>query len=417
MKQLFKTLTKFLKLFTGFYIFIYCFPFPMSYIPYGYEYFSKYVEAIKAEFTLFFGRKILGFSELKYTAMNGSGDTTVDYIALLSYASIAFFIALLLWFFVRKNEGVSKFYNGMIIYARYFVGLTLISYGVVKFLQGQFPSTSLMALETTYGESSPMGLAWRFFGYSDLYKGFMGVSEILAGFLLLFRRTAILGALVSMAVCTNIFLVNMAFDIPVKLFSGHLLFFSILVLLPSLKSLLGFFVLHQQVSIKPTVYNFNAKWKKVIYITAKVVLVGLVPLSLAVGHVMSQSFRTFLNEWEGVYEVTSFEIENKPDLSESAHWDKIFIQGKTIMTLNKAKTKNYYTIENIWNEGEINFIESQEQEDPHKFVLSELEDGTFEINGEISTNKYQITAKRKLKMDYLLMNRGFRWVNEFPFNR
>ena len=83
----------------------------------------------------------------------------------------------------------------------------------------------------------------------------------------------------------------------------------------------------------------------------------------------------------------------------------------------KKWQKNYYTIENIWNEGEINFIESQEQEDPHKFVLSELEDGTFEINGEISTNKYQITAKRKLKMDYLLINRGFRWVNEFPFNR
>lgn len=417
MNQLCRTSINFLKLFISFYIFIYCFPFPASYIPYGYEFFSKYVEALKAKFTLFFGREILGFIDLKYIAMNGSGDTTVDYIALISYATLGFLVALILYFFVRKHDHINRLYNWMIIYARYFVGLTLISYGVVKFLQGQFPSMSLIALESTYGESSPMGLAWRFFGYSDLYKGFMGVSEILAGFLLLFRRTAILGALVSIAVCTNIFIVNLAFDVPVKLFSGHLLFFSILILLPSLKALFGFFILHQQVRIKPTLYFFNTKWKKGAYIAAKIILVGLIPLSLAVGHVRSQSFRTFLNEWEGVYEVISFEIENKPDLSESAHWDKIFIQGKTIMTLNKAKTKNYYTIEHIWNEGEINFIESQEQEDPHRFILTELEDGNYKIHGEISTNKYQITAKRKLKKDYLLMNRGFHWVNELPFNR
>ncbi|MFD2036010.1 hypothetical protein ACFSKL_14490 [Belliella marina] len=417
MNELNRQLSLGLKTFLGLYVLIYCFPFPADYIPYTYEYFSKYIGFAKANLNLYVGKYLLGFQELNHIEINGSGDTTLDYISLLSYSLLAVLITIILLIFSKNKEKLVGFYAKMLIYARYFVGLTLISYGVIKFLHGQFPSPSLMALEATYGESSPMGLAWRFFGYSDLYKGFMGFSEVLAGFLLLFRRTAILGALVSIAVCTNIFFVNLSFDVPVKLFSGHLLFFSVLIALPRLKTLVSFFFLHEEVSLKPIEYDLTKKRKKWSYIVLKVVLVGLIPLSLIIGHVSSQSYRTYLNEWEGVYEVISFGIEDKPDVAETAHWDKIIIQGKTIMTLNKSKSKKYYTIENIWNEGEINFIENHEQEDPYSFYISELEDGSYKMETKIGNNQYLVNAKRKVKTDYLLINRGFRWVNETPYNR
>jgi hypothetical protein len=52
---------------------------------------------------------------------------------------------------------------------------------------------------------------------------FAGMGETVAAAVLVFRRTAMLGAIVGAAVMTNVFMLNMSFDIPVKQFSFHLL--------------------------------------------------------------------------------------------------------------------------------------------------------------------------------------------------
>ncbi|MCH7410408.1 hypothetical protein MM239_13455 [Belliella sp. DSM 111904] len=418
MKNINFKITQAPKLWLGLYILIYCFPFPFNEIPYSYYYITRHIDIAKKKLSIWVGEFFFGLEDIEFIEINGSGDTLVDYLGVVAVGLIALVLTLITISLIKKKETIYRFYAGIIIYARYFVGLTLISYGVIKFLEGQFPSPSLLALETTYGESSPMGLAWRFFGYSYIYKGFMGASEVLAGFLLLFRRTAILGSLISIAVCTNIFLVNLSFDVPVKLFSGHLLLFSILIAAPSIKYLIKFFLLHQRTLIRPSVYRFDKKWKRVSYYSVKIFLVGLIPLGLIVGHVNSQSFYIYINEWEGVYQVDSFEIEGKPDLAFTAKWNKVLIQGKTIITINNAKTRSYYTIENIWNEGEINFVEDNEQEDPFTLRITPIDgEKTYRLETKIGDNVYQLETTRKIKEDYLLIKRGFNWVNERPFNR
>ncbi|TVP51076.1 MAG: hypothetical protein EA341_06065, partial [Mongoliibacter sp.] len=264
-----------IKTFIGFYVLIYIFPFPVNHFPYGYMLISQHIDSAKGSLSLFVGKYVLGFENLEYVPLNGSGDTTLDYISLVSYGLLAALISMAVLFLVRNKSRLDQFYHLILIYARYFVGLTLISYGVIKFLQGQFPSPSYLALESTYGDFSPMGLAWRFFGYSDLYKGFMGVAETMAGLLLLIRRTQLLGALISITVTANIFLVNLSFDVPVKLFSGHLLFFSLLIALPYLRSLIDFFLLHKPSQLTSIVYPLTNKWKKIIYWGAKAYFVGL----------------------------------------------------------------------------------------------------------------------------------------------
>jgi len=55
------------------------------------------------------------------------------------------------------------------------------------------------------------------------YEIFCGAGETIGALLLFFRRTTTLGALVGGAVLTNVFAINMAYDIPVKQYSFHLL--------------------------------------------------------------------------------------------------------------------------------------------------------------------------------------------------
>jgi hypothetical protein len=55
--------------------------------------------------------------------------------------------------------------------------------------------------------------------YSRPYAVFGGAMELLAVLLLCFRRTATLGALVCLAVMTNVALLNLAYGVPVKLYA------------------------------------------------------------------------------------------------------------------------------------------------------------------------------------------------------
>lgn len=406
-----------IKTYIGLYVLIYIFPFPLHHLPYGSMYITQPIDKFKGSLNLFVGKYILGFEHLEYVPMNGSGDTTLDYISILSYALLAILILIPILVLVRNRFNLNLFYKFILVYMRYFVGLTLISYGVIKFLHGQFPGPSYLALESSYGDFSPMGLAWRFFGYSDLYKAFMGVSEILAGALLLFRRTQLLGALIAIAVTTNIFIVNLSFDVPVKLFSGHLLFFSILTALPYLRALIDFFLLHKASMVSTIKYPLYNKRRKVGYWVSKVYFVGIVPLGMLIGHIQSQEFRTYPNEWEGVYEITEYQLAGNEVSGRFSKWEKIIIQGKSIICITTNKEREIYSIDNIWNEGEINFLSQHDQEQPYTLKVNEFDSATYSLKFEIGERNATFLTRRKLKEDYLLMNRGFHWVNELPFNR
>ena len=59
---------------------------------------------------------------------------------------------------------------------------------------------------------------------------------------LLWRRTSLLGCFVCIPVMTNVAMLNWMFDVPVKLYSTHLLLFGIALLAPDLPRLCAFFL-------------------------------------------------------------------------------------------------------------------------------------------------------------------------------
>lgn len=402
------------KTWLAFYIVIYAFPFPFSYIPYLNEFLLKYLVAIRDEFTIRIARIVLGNPDYVKPPMNGSGDTTFNYMELVSFPLMALFMAVAVLIIFRKKPWVTKLYSWSLIYARYYVGLILISYGVAKFMIGQFPSPGIYTLEQTFGESSPMGLAWRFFGYSDTYKIFMGLSEITAGFLLLFRRTAVLGALMSIAVTTNIVLVNFSFDVPVKLMSSHLLFFSILILLPSVKVLLEFFILQRPTRLVTPGINWKTKTQRNLWFGAKLVFAGLIPLLMIVGHFLSQSYRRgTINEWEGAYTATQ---SNLPE-SAGVYWTNVMIEQNRLDVKTSGKNSHYYTIRDYNEDGDIYFIRTDKQEEPYLLKIKENEDGEYQLLVSMGEKLMDVTTTRKQRKDYPLIQRGFNWINEYPFNR
>ena len=88
-----------------------------------------------------------------------------------------------------------------------------------------------------------MGVLWSSIGAATAYEMFAGSAELLGGILLIIPRTALLGALVVVADMTQVFMLNMTYDVPVKGLMFHLLLMALFLAAPELRRLSGFFFL------------------------------------------------------------------------------------------------------------------------------------------------------------------------------
>ena len=77
-----------------------------------------------------------------------------------------------------------------------------------------------------------MGLLWTFTGASKPYEIIVGSAELIAGFLLIFPRTASFGACIAIVDMLQVFILNMCYDVPVKQYSFHLMISGIILLAP-----------------------------------------------------------------------------------------------------------------------------------------------------------------------------------------
>ncbi|SOD96826.1 hypothetical protein [Spirosoma fluviale] len=205
--------------------------------------------------------------------LNGSGDTSYGY-AQLCFFLLAAVVGALIWSVFDKRKNYDVAYYGLMVLVRYFVAIMAFSYGIIKLFGLQMVFPSMSALATPLGDFLPMRLSWYFIGYSTPYQFFSGAVEVLAGTLLLFRRTSTLGAFVAASVFLNVMVLNFCYDIPVKLFSAHLFIFSNVLLLSDAKRLLNFFIYNKATQPAPQV-ALPEKWMRTTQIVLKIAFVIL----------------------------------------------------------------------------------------------------------------------------------------------
>ena len=176
---------------------------------------------------------------------NGSGDTSWEYTfhALVLIVSV---LATALWSLLdarRPSYPRAAYWLRTIL--RYKLASAAIVYGIIKVFALQMTFPSLSQLSTPLGDLLPMRFSWLFIGYSTTYQVFCGVMEFVAGTLLLFRRTVTLGLILSAAAFTNVVLINLAYDVPVKLYSSQLLLICVVLLAWDAPRLVRLLVLNQ----------------------------------------------------------------------------------------------------------------------------------------------------------------------------
>ena len=206
---------------------------------------SRAWDALWQRLVLWIGPQLLGLSPSIQVDLNGSGDKYADYIQVGCMILLAVVGALVWVWLDRSSKHDRLIYEILRVGVRYALAASMLLYGFGKVfhLQMSFPGAHRLA--EPYGDSSPMGLLWTFMGYSAGYSFFAGMAEVAGGALVLFRRTTTLGALVIAAVMLNIEILNLCYDVPVKLYAAHLLFMAIVLLAPDLRRLANLFVFNR----------------------------------------------------------------------------------------------------------------------------------------------------------------------------
>ena len=95
---------------------------------------------------------------------------------------------------------------------RYLSAFLLFTYGLSKLLGRQFTLPAEIALRPV-GSLTGYQLAWFYYSYSHTYAVILGLIQLAAGALVLFRKSALLGAALTLPVITNILMINVFFHI------------------------------------------------------------------------------------------------------------------------------------------------------------------------------------------------------------
>ncbi len=391
------------------YFFLQIFPFPAP---------SQPMDALKNILVPWFGKQVFGLDITVFP--NGSGDTTYNYVEVMLRVLIAGFAALV-WSARADFAPVTpRIRDIMNIYVRYFLAGTLLEYGWDKVFPVQMPKPNPTRLMETFGESSPMGLLWTFIGASSAYEILGGVIEVLGGFFLLWRRTVLLGAIISAAVMANVVALNFCYDVPVKLFSSHLLLMAIYLIAPHAARLSAVLVLN--LPAQPKVLRpipITRRWLRRTLLGIKTCVVALFVVAPVVEayQYASESIWAPPKPWDGTYRVESLSsngVENRL-LADSERWLKVGIDSSGRTAIRRADgTIKAYSI-NFDTTNHTASITSSPSNSPVVLQFRMPDPAKMELEGLLEGKSLLLQLKRL--DDPPLMTRGFHWINEFPYNR
>jgi hypothetical protein len=347
--------------------------------------------------------------------MSGSGDKALDYV--LSFCLLALSVVMtVVWSILDHRRPNYHHLNVWLrLFVRYALAMILMGYGFAKIFPNQMPAPNFRRLLEPYGDFSPMGVVWAFIGTSMAYEIFSGAMEALGAAFLLFRRTALLGALVSFGVMVNVAMLNYCYDVPVKLFSTELLLLAAFIAAPDALRLIRFFLSRDTTpppdSDPP---SFRNRWMRLAGVALKTVVIGYLLFQNGV-----QGYQRYVRTYGnldrppiyGIYSVDTFQRNGDYVLPQNnpTRWKKVLCErGSTVEV-------------RLWNDTQISYATKYDAA-KQAITLSSgangvltytrLPDGVVHLEGTIGGDKVSISMTNSL-----LLSRGFHWVQEFPMNR
>ena len=370
------------------------------------------------------GSNILGFNWDFEVSGNGSGDNTYAYITLFVGIILSILSCLIWTISDRGRQSYDKLFYWFTLILRIFLVGAMFLYGFVKVFQIQFQPPTFLQLLQPLGEFSPMGLAWTYMGFSKAFGMFAGIMEILGGILLIWRRTSTLGALIIIGVMTQVAMMNFSFDIPVKLFSIHIILMAGVLFMTDIKRFTNVFIKNKATASYEFYYPHpSIERRKGIATLKKILVPTLLIIASILGYLgeLNVSDVNHRPSFYGVWEVEYFIQDSdtlEPLITDENRWHYLVIQRKgSAVTKSMTNKINRYDFIVDTTAQKISMSKQNKATDSLNISYNLTEGKYLHLQGLMHGSYYDIQLTKK-EMDSLpLTSRGFHWINEYPYAR
>lgn len=298
---------------------------------------------------------------------SGCGDFPQHYQVVSQGAMIGGVVGLTFNLLYARIPNAYRIQPMLVFLMRMYLAWIIMGYGLAKVFASQFPQ--LMAnMDARMIELSPMRVAWAFFGYSKGYQIFLGWGEVIPALLLLFRRTTLIGALLMVVVMTNVWLINIFFDVCVKLNSFTYLAVAIYILLQYGSRLWKFFFTNQEV---PAAYYPDLADRRVFRLVGlgiNILLIGYIlydPIISTYDYLTASNQPTPKNKVYGAWKVEKVEKwENGNWIAtteaDSCNFNRCFFEDYSGVLQGTLKRQRFaYFIDSTEKQATLNFINKQ----------------------------------------------------------
>jgi len=403
------------------YLVLYSFPFPLNVIPVYGEILDPSYKEIWRTVVPWVGEHVLGV-EVR-SRLSAGGDSTYTYVLLFCSLILAL-AATAVWMLLdRRRVNDARLHAWLRVYVRFVLAAAMLRYGAEKVIPEQFGTPFPSELLQPIGASSPMRLLWTFMGASIPYVIFTGAAEMLGGLLLAARRTTLLGALVCIGVLSNVVLLNLSYDVPVKLYSSHLLLMAIVLAAPDLRRLASLFVWNRRVppaEQRPLFASRQGNRAALVFRTVFILYVTVAALHESHENKGQFADTATRQRLYGIWEVEELAVDGavRPLLvTDETLWRRLVFEWPGAIGIQYA------------HETEIRDYELRLDPGPHRYTLccdpewkasisfQQVEPDVLALEGTVDGKPIRGRFRRLDNSRFPLLSRGFHWINERPFNR
>jgi uncharacterized membrane protein YphA (DoxX/SURF4 family) len=341
----------------------------------------------------------------------------------------------------RRRENYAELHKWFRLFVRFAIAGQMFFYGWAKVFLLQMHYPSLTRLLQPLGTYSPLGLLWNSIGAAPAYQIFAGCAEVAGGLLLILPRTSTLGALISLADMIMVLILDMSYDVPIRLLAFHLILLSCFILAPDVPRLVRFLLLNRATAPSTQVHLFRNIRANRIALAAQIIL-GLWLIG-----VNFHQFRVYWNTQGGgrplpplygIWEVRQMSIDEQPRpplLTDSARWRRaifdlpnrncaalytqvIHTQASLCMAFQRLDDSvvPYGASVNL-QEKTIALTKSDDKNWRASFTFQSPVGDQLILDGRMDNHQVHMELQLTDRNLFPLVSRGFHWSMEAPFGR
>jgi len=294
---------------------------------------------------------------------------------------------------------------------------------MVKAIPLQMSAPGLQRLLEPFGHFSPMGVLWASIGASKGYEMFAGFMELVGGVLLFIPMLSTLGAMVTFADSVQIFTLNMTYDVPVKLFSFHLILMSLVLIAPEASRIARVLVFNRTAgpSEQPPLFRRRS--------------LALLALALQLGYggyLLLDEYSGARQAWwqrgggapksplYGIWNIETMTIDGhtrSPLVTDYGRWRRVFFQTPTSITFQRMDDTFQGYGAKIDMAAKTIAVTAGPNTPAATFKFRQPDPWRLILDGSLGGHTLHMESRLFDRNSFQLLSRGFNWIQERPVNR